>query len=50
MSKFKISTQVFEKFIKREIDVIKGLDHANVIKFYNTIETTHRQVFFLTKI
>lgn len=42
MSKCKISTQVFEKFIKREIDVIRGLTHPNVIKFYNTIETTHR--------
>lgn len=42
MSKFKIPINVFEKFVKREIDVIKGLNHVNVIKFYNTIESTHR--------
>lgn len=48
MSKFKIPIKVFDKFVKREIDVIKGLNHVNVIKFYNTIESTHRQVI-LTK-
>lgn len=42
VSKFQEATDYLEKFLPREIEVVKGLKHENLIKYYQAIETTHR--------
>lgn len=37
------TSQTFKrKFLHREINVVRGLNHRNIIKYYRSIETTHR--------
>lgn len=40
--KQKASRLYLHRFLPREIDVVKGLEHANIIQYYQCIETTHR--------
>lgn len=42
ISKLTTSTTFKRKFLHREIDVVRGLNHPNIIKYYRSIETTHR--------
>lgn len=42
VSKSRAPKDYLEKFLPREIDVVKGLDHPNIIKYYRCIETTRR--------
>lgn len=42
VSKSRAPKDYLEKFLPREIDVVKGLDHENIIKYYRCIETTRR--------
>lgn len=42
ISKFQAPADYLKKFLPREIDVVKGLKHLNIIRFLQAIETTHR--------
>nr|CAD7266216.1 unnamed protein product [Timema shepardi] len=42
VSKFQAPADVLKKFLPREIEVVKGLKHQNLIRFLQDIETTHR--------
>lgn len=42
VSKFSAPTDYLKKFLPREIEVVKGLRHPNLIRFLQAIETTHR--------
>ncbi|KAJ8935327.1 hypothetical protein NQ314_012882 [Rhamnusium bicolor] len=42
VSKFSAPADYLKKFLPREIEVVKGLRHANLIRFLQAIETTHR--------
>ncbi|XP_047120556.1 testis-specific serine/threonine-protein kinase 4-like [Schistocerca piceifrons] len=42
VSKFRAPKDYLRKFLPREIEVVKGLRHKNLIRFYQAIETTHR--------
>ncbi|XP_037911508.1 testis-specific serine/threonine-protein kinase 3-like isoform X1 [Hermetia illucens] len=42
ISKVKAPAEYLKKFMPREIDVVKGLRHENLIRYYQSIETTHR--------
>lgn len=42
VSKYTAPEDYLKKFLPREIDVVKGLKHANLIRFLQAIETTHR--------
>lgn len=42
ISKSKTPSDYLTKFLPREIDVVRGLDHPNIIKYYRCIETTRR--------
>lgn len=42
ISKLTTSKTFKRKFLHREIDVVRGLNHRNIIKYYRSIETTHR--------
>lgn len=42
MSKIQEASDYLEKFLPREIDVVKGLKHDNLIKYFQAIETTLR--------
>ncbi|XP_074029598.1 testis-specific serine/threonine-protein kinase 3 [Leptinotarsa decemlineata] len=42
VSKFSAPSDYLKKFLPREIDVVKGLRHTNLIRFLQAIETTHR--------
>lgn len=42
ISKQTTSSTFKRKFLHREIDVVRGLNHPNIIKYYRSIETTHR--------
>ncbi|VVC38326.1 Protein kinase domain,Protein kinase-like domain,Protein kinase, ATP binding site,Serine/threonine- [Cinara cedri] len=42
VSKLQEASDYLEKFLPREIEVVKGLKHENLIKYYQAIETTHR--------
>lgn len=42
VSKSHAPTDYLNKFLPREIDVVKGLDHPNIIKYLRCIETTRR--------
>lgn len=42
ISKLTTSNTFKRKFLHREIDVVRGLNHRNIIKYYRSIETTHR--------
>lgn len=42
ISKLTASNTFKRKFLHREIDVVRGLNHPNIIKYYRSIETTHR--------
>ncbi|VVD05519.1 unnamed protein product [Leptidea sinapis] len=41
ISKFQAPGDYLKKFLPREIEVVKGLKHANLIRFLQAIETTH---------
>lgn len=42
VSKMQAPQDYLKKFLPREIEVVKGLKHANLIRFLQAIETTHR--------
>ncbi|KAG7210528.1 hypothetical protein KM043_012049 [Ampulex compressa] len=42
VSKFHAPGEYLKKFLPREIEVVKGLKHPNLIRFLQAIETTHR--------
>ncbi|XP_060530488.1 testis-specific serine/threonine-protein kinase 3-like [Cylas formicarius] len=42
VSKFSAPADYLKKFLPREIEVVKGLRHHNLIRFLQAIETTHR--------
>ncbi|XP_034237560.1 testis-specific serine/threonine-protein kinase 4-like, partial [Thrips palmi] len=42
VSKFQAPIDYLRKFLPREIEVVKGLRHPNVMRFLQAIETTHR--------
>nr|CAD7449322.1 unnamed protein product [Timema bartmani] len=42
VSKFQAPADYLKKFLPREIEVVKGLKHHNLIRFLQAIETTHR--------
>lgn len=42
VSKSRAPTDYLKKFLPREIEVVKGLNHPNIIKYYRCIETTRR--------
>ncbi|XP_058814905.1 testis-specific serine/threonine-protein kinase 3-like [Topomyia yanbarensis] len=42
VSKQKATKDVLTKFLPREIDLVRGLKHVNLIRFYECIETTMR--------
>nr|XP_015837577.1 PREDICTED: testis-specific serine/threonine-protein kinase 4 isoform X1 [Tribolium castaneum] len=42
VSKFSAPADYLKKFLPREIEVVKGLKHPNLIRFLQAIETTHR--------
>uniref|UniRef100_A0A2S2QES9 Testis-specific serine/threonine-protein kinase 4 n=1 Tax=Sipha flava TaxID=143950 RepID=A0A2S2QES9_9HEMI len=42
VSKIKEADDYLKKFLPREIEVVKGLEHDNLIRYYQAIETTHR--------
>ncbi|KAF7990059.1 hypothetical protein HCN44_009002 [Aphidius gifuensis] len=42
VSKFQAPNDYLKKFLPREIEVVKGLRHSNLIRFLQAIETTHR--------
>ncbi|XP_076268584.1 testis-specific serine/threonine-protein kinase 3-like isoform X2 [Rhynchophorus ferrugineus] len=42
VSKFSAPADYLKKFLPREIEVVKGLRHSNLIRFLQAIETTHR--------
>lgn len=42
VSKSRAPHDYLTKFLPREVDVVKGLDHENIIKYYRCIETTRR--------
>ena len=42
VSKFQAPADYLRKFLPREIEVVKGLKHPNLIRFLQAIETTHR--------
>lgn len=42
ISKQKATKDVLNKFLPREIDLVRGLKHVNLIRFYECIETTMR--------
>lgn len=42
ISKHKAPEEYISKFVPREVEVVKGLRHINLISFYQSIETTHR--------
>ncbi|KAL1493961.1 hypothetical protein ABEB36_009640 [Hypothenemus hampei] len=42
VSKFSAPADYLKKFLPREIEVVKGLRHMNLIRFLQAIETTHR--------
>lgn len=47
VSKFQAPGEYLKKFLPREIEVVKGLKHPNLIRFLQAIETTHRLVVLL---
>lgn len=42
VSKSRAPKDYLNKFLPREIDVVKGLNHPNIIKYFRCIETTRR--------
>lgn len=42
VSKIQAPIDYLRKFLPREIEVVKGLRHPNLIRFLQAIETTHR--------
>lgn len=42
ISKAKTPSDYLTKFLPREIDVVRGLEHPNIIKYFRCIETTRR--------
>lgn len=42
ISKFRTPKDYLKNFLPREIDVVRGLQHPNLVRFYQSIETTHR--------
>lgn len=42
ISKMQAPSDYLKKFLPREVEVVKGLKHPNLIKFLQAIETTHR--------
>lgn len=42
VSKFQAPVDYLTRFLPREIEVVKGLRHTNLIRFLQAVETTHR--------
>ena len=42
ISKLRTPKDYLENFLPRELAVVRGLQHPNLIRFYQSIETTHR--------
>lgn len=42
ISKFRTPEDYVQEFLPRELEVVRGLQHPNLIRFYQSIETTHR--------
>lgn len=42
VSKFQSPSEFLAKFLPREIEVVKKLNHPNLIRFFQSVETTHR--------
>ncbi|XP_067625468.1 testis-specific serine/threonine-protein kinase 3 isoform X2 [Eurosta solidaginis] len=42
ISKVKAPAEYTQKFLPREIEAVKGLQHENLIAYYQSIETSHR--------
>lgn len=42
ISKSRAPHDFLTRFLPREIDVVKGIDHVNIVKYYRCIETTRR--------
>lgn len=42
VSKFQAPADYLTRFLPREIEVVKGLRHSNLIRFLQAVETTHR--------
>lgn len=40
--KYKVPTDYLNKFVPRELNVVRGIDHVNIIRYYRYIETTQR--------
>lgn len=47
ISKFKTPKEYLRNFLPREIQVVRGLEHPNLIRFYQSIETTHRMFIIM---
>lgn len=47
ISKRKAPFDYLTRFLPREIDVVKGLIHTNIVRYYRSIETTHRVFIFM---
>nr|CAD7579632.1 unnamed protein product [Timema californicum] len=50
VSKFQAPTEYLKKFLPRQIEVVKGLKHQNLIKFLQVIETTHRRDNYIDEV
>ncbi|XP_037927894.1 testis-specific serine/threonine-protein kinase 4-like [Teleopsis dalmanni] len=42
ISKRRSPAEYTQKFLPREVDAVKGLHHPNIIRFYQSVETTRR--------
>ncbi|XP_046398724.1 testis-specific serine/threonine-protein kinase 3-like isoform X2 [Ischnura elegans] len=42
VAKYNAPSDYLSKFLPREVNVVKGLSHPNIIHFFEAIETTHR--------
>jgi 5'-AMP-activated protein kinase, catalytic alpha subunit len=45
--KFKLNDQMKKKAVQREIAVLKKLDHLNVIRLHELVDTS-RQIYLIT--
>lgn len=44
VSKYHVPEEFLRKFLYNEIKVVKFLKHENIIKYYQSIESSHRSV------
>lgn len=50
VSKYHVPDEFLRKFLYNEIKVVKFLKHENIIKYYQSIESSHRFGFVANKI